>query len=200
MNLNVFVNCPFDDNYVPLFEAILFSIYFCGFKPRCALEVDDASQNRLEKIYSIIEECDLGIHDISRIELNLNNLPRFNMPLEFGIFLGAKRFGGRRQKSKMCMVFDSENYRYQQFISDIAGQDIKAHNNNPEQIIRINRNWFNSLGNHRSFPGANAIIGKFNDFLIQKPQILQELNLTPDDVQYADNIQIIEEWIKQSQI
>ncbi|MBW1650425.1 MAG: hypothetical protein JRJ44_07085 [Deltaproteobacteria bacterium] len=55
MNNNVFINCPFDDIYIPLFDSILFSIYFCNFKPRCALEVEDGTQNRLEKIYNIID-------------------------------------------------------------------------------------------------------------------------------------------------
>ena len=34
----VFINCPFDQNYKPLFEAIIFTIYDCGFRPICALE------------------------------------------------------------------------------------------------------------------------------------------------------------------
>jgi len=48
------------------------------------------------------------------------------MPLELGIFLGAKRFGGPKQKRKNCLILDREKYRYQQYCSDIAGQDIKA--------------------------------------------------------------------------
>ena len=48
------------------------------------------------------------------------------MPLELGIFLGAKRFGRAEQKGKVCLILDTERYRYQQFMSDIAGQDISA--------------------------------------------------------------------------
>jgi hypothetical protein len=40
---SVFVNCPFDPAYRPLFEAVVFATYDCGFYPRCALEVDDSS-------------------------------------------------------------------------------------------------------------------------------------------------------------
>ena len=200
MNDNVFINCPFDDLYQPLFDATLFSVYFCFFKPRCALEIEDAGQNRLEKIYSIIKDCDLGIHDISRTELNSHGLPRFNMPLELGIFLGAKRYGGRRQKLKRCLIIDTERFRYQVFMSDIAGQDISWHDSMPDQIIRRTRNWLNSQRIHNPLPGAAAIIRKYTEFLNQKPSILQRLHLTPDDVQYVDNIQIIEEWIKQNPI
>jgi hypothetical protein len=124
---NVFINCPFDDHYSHLFDAILFAIYECGFRPRCALEVDNAGDIRMEKICKIISECRFGIHDISRTELDpTNNLPRFNMPLELGLFLGAKKFGSKQQKDKIIIIFDKEQYRYQKYLSDIAGQELKG--------------------------------------------------------------------------
>ena len=88
---NVFVNCPFDDGYKAQFRATVFTIMRCGCVPRCALEIVDSAQTRISKIQSIIAECRLGVHDISRTELNQNGLPRFNMPFELGLFLGAKR-------------------------------------------------------------------------------------------------------------
>ncbi len=65
---SVFINCPFDAQYRPLFEAIVFAVFACGFRPRCALEIDDASQVRIDKIFKIIAECKYGVHDISRTE------------------------------------------------------------------------------------------------------------------------------------
>lgn len=195
MNREIFINCPFDDNYSEIFDAVLFAIYFCGCKPRCALEIDDGSQIRLDKIYSIIEECDLGIHDISRTEFNENSLPRFNMPFEFGIFLGAKRFGGQKQKAKACLIFDTDEHRYKKFISDISGQDVKAHKNNPTQVITKIRNWLNTYGTLQPLAGATAINEKHNQYRLDWPNILPKLNLCEDDVQYADRTQIIEEWI-----
>ena len=103
-NDNVFINCPFDSVYKPLFDAMIFTVHDCGFIPRCALEEDDASQVRIDKIYSIIADCRYGIHDISRTQLDAaSGLPRFNMPLELGIFLGAKKFGIEAQKRKKCL-------------------------------------------------------------------------------------------------
>ncbi len=78
----------------------MFTVVRCGYHPRCALEVIDGGQTRISKIEKLIEECNLGIHDISRTELNEHGLPRFNMPLELGLFLGAKRYGDSRQKRK----------------------------------------------------------------------------------------------------
>lgn len=85
-----------------------------AFFPRRALEVDDSSQVRIEKITGMIRGCRLSIHDISRIEVDGDPpLPRFNMPLELGIFMGAKAFGSREQKKKAGVVLDTERYRYQ---------------------------------------------------------------------------------------
>ncbi|MGD9153022.1 MAG: hypothetical protein PVG30_05150 [Gammaproteobacteria bacterium] len=84
---NVFINCPFDNRYKSLFHATIFSIIDCGFVPRCALEIHDGSEIRLNNIIKIIADCKFGIHDISRIELNHNKLPRANMPFELGISL-----------------------------------------------------------------------------------------------------------------
>ena len=114
---HVFINCPFDKQYWPLFYAVVFSIHACGFVARCTLESQDSSQARLEKIYNIIAECRYGIHDISRTELDShNNLPRFNMPLELGIFLGAKRYGTAKDRKKNCLIVDKCQHRYQKFI------------------------------------------------------------------------------------
>jgi hypothetical protein len=139
---SVFVNCPFDSDYRPLFEAIVFTIHDCGYAARCALEVDDSSEVRIDKVARMISGCRLGIHDISRTELDSGTgLPRFNMPLELGIFLGAKRFGPEEQQLKRCLILDTEKYRYQKFISDIAGQDIAAHRGDVSEAIKAVRNF-----------------------------------------------------------
>ena len=87
---NIFLNCPFDAAYRPLFEALVFAIHDCGFQARCALEAEDSGEERIRKIKRIIRECRFGVHDISRVQLDpVNQLPRFNMPLELGLFLVA---------------------------------------------------------------------------------------------------------------
>jgi len=85
---SVFINSPFDETYQPLFEAIIFCVSACGFVPRCTLELTDAAEVRIENIYRLIAQCNHSIHDISRTEVEDQpyRLPRFNMPLELGIF------------------------------------------------------------------------------------------------------------------
>jgi hypothetical protein len=58
-----------------------------------------------------------------------SKLPRFNMPLELGVFLGASELGDKKQKKKRCLILDKKKYRYQKFISDLAGHDIESHEN-----------------------------------------------------------------------
>ena len=83
------------------------------------------------------------------------NLPRFNMPLELGLFLGAKRFGRAEQRLKTCLILDIERYRYQKFISDIAGQDIAAHNGEVGKAIGCVRDWLsNAMSKAIRIPGG----------------------------------------------
>ena len=193
---NVFINCPFDPVYKPLFDAMVFTVHDCGFIARCALEEEDASQVRIDKIYNIIADCRYGIHDISRTELDENSgFPRFNMPLEFGVFLGAKKFGIAEQKRKKCLVLDKERYRYQQFISDIAGQDIQPHNNEVETIVRVVRNWLRSASGRQTIPGGNIIWERYQTFLKDLPQTAAECQLDVEDMIFNDYIFIIGKWL-----
>ena len=90
-DVNVFINCPFDGQYKRLFEAVVFCVFDCGFRSRCALELTDSGRVRIDKIYEIVDDCRYGLHDISRTGLdNKTRLPRFNMPFELGVFLGSQ--------------------------------------------------------------------------------------------------------------
>ena len=77
----VFLNVPFDRTYKPLLEAAVFAIHDCGFIARCALEDDDSSRIRVDKIYDLISESRYGIHDLSRVTLDhAHRLPRPEIP------------------------------------------------------------------------------------------------------------------------
>jgi hypothetical protein len=78
---SVFINCPFSPDYPPIFKAILFAVYACGYRPRCALEISDSTENRLSKNESIIADSQFGVHDISFTDIDKKTrLPHFNMP------------------------------------------------------------------------------------------------------------------------
>lgn len=194
---NVFINCPFDDEYQQLFYAMIFTIYNCGYFPRCAMEIEDGGETRISKIFNIISGCKFGIHDISRTELSEGNgLPRFNMPLELGMYLSAKRFGDKKQKIKTCLVLDREQYRYQIYISDIAGQDIRSHDNDPLVLIPIVRNWLRNQSGRTTIIGGAEICQRYEVFVEVLPQLCEELQLTIDELIFNDYRTITEEWLK----
>ncbi len=193
---NIFINCPFDDHYLPIFHAIVFSVFDCGYIARCALEIEDSSELRFEKIARIISECKYGIHDISCTEPDKkSNLPRFNMPLELGMFLGAKRYGDEEQKKKICLILDRESHRYQSFISDLSGQDIKAHKNEDSEVIKVVRNWLCSAGGRVTMPGGKEILRRYGLFKSELPRLCKKIKLEVEEMIYNDYSNIASLWI-----
>lgn len=195
---NVFINCPFDSQYMPLFEAVVFAVLDSGFIARCAKEVRDSGQVRIDKIFNIIRECRYGIHDISRTELDeLNGLPRFNMPLELGMFLGAREFGIRRQKKKLSLILDRESNRYRAFCSDISGQDIEVHENSPERLITIVRDWLSDSVDE-IIPSGVKIVERYNQFRVDLPLYCQSLNQSPDELTFIDFRNLVGYWLAEN--
>jgi hypothetical protein len=183
---SVFINCPFDEEYAPLLRAIVFAIVDCGFAPRCALERSDASEIRIQKIYRVIGECALGVHDLSRTQLDARTqLPRFNMPLEMGIFLGAKFLGEGEQRQKACLVFDEQPFRYQTYLSDVAGQDIDWHGNDPRNVIHRVRDWLASLGEDH-LPSWSIVWDHYSTFQGELRHRCSELKQRPEELTYTD--------------
>lgn len=198
---SVFVNCPFDDEYSELLDALVFTIHDCGFIARCALEIDDSTQVRADKLMSMIAECRMGIHDLSRTELDPDHrLPRFNMPLELGVFLGARRYGNRTQREKTCLVLDRERYRYQIFCSDIAGQDIRSHNDDVTTLITVVRNWLrNSLRNTGvRIPSGSRIADRYARFLMELPTLCSELDLEMSELVFNDFTTLVVGWLDEN--
>lgn len=195
-NDSVFINCPFDAAYTPILRALIFTIYRSGFLPITAMAEDNALENRLSKIEKYIENCKYGIHDISRIEVSGNGLPRFNMPFELGIFFGAKRFGNKAQREKNALIFDSERFRYQQFISDLNGVDIKAHSNQPSTAIRKVAEWLSTASKRTTIPGYKIIVDEYSTFEKGLPLIAEKIGFDVTDIPFNTYCLIVEEAIK----
>lgn len=213
---SVFINCPFDSEYLLLFNAITFAVADCGFIPRCALEAEDSGDIRILKILDIIEQCGYGIHDISRTESRVNlrpdgtpeYLPRFNMPLELGLFIGAQRFGKGQQRRKNYLLFDVEPHRYQKFISDLAGQDIKAHGwpgiaatddektQAVSKLILAIRNWLTTKIDGDLLPGGKRITSRFRQFQAELPDLATEFGQQVADLSFYDLSALIIGWQK----
>jgi hypothetical protein len=193
---SVFINCPFDSEYAPLFEAIVFAVHDAGFLPRCARERLDSSQIRLQKIIELIAQSRFSIHDLSRTQLDdASSLPRFNMPLELGIDLGCKAFSPSH-KNKTLLVFDAEKHRFQRYISDIGGQDIHHHGNDPKIAVKRVRDWLRTESDRQDIPGGAAIYARYTAFRSDLPRICVELKLDESDLTFVDFSRTIAEWLR----
>lgn len=193
---SVFVNCPFDREYAALFDAIVFAVHDCGFVARCALELQNSGQVRLARLLDLIAACRFGIHDLSRTELDaVHQLPRFNMPLELGLYLGAQHFGVGRHRDKVSLVLDVERYRYQKFISDIAGQDPAAHGGDPARAIAAVRDWLRDYS-PAAIPGGAKIVERYSAFRRELPDICRAADLDPTALTFADYSGLVTAWLE----
>ena len=141
-NKSVFINCPFDAEYAPILQAIAFCIVDLGFYPRIAPENSNNSAMRLDRIITLIESSKYGIHDISRCKVSVSGeYSRLNMPFELGIDYGCKTFGSKTLVKKSVLILESQKHSYQRSLSDIAGWDIEAHNDDFIIAVRKVNNW-----------------------------------------------------------
>jgi hypothetical protein len=89
---SVFLNVPYDAGFENLLLAYIAGISAFGFTPRATLEIP-FGQRRLDRILSLIRQCQYSIHDLSRVQLDRKapRTPRFNMPFELGLAVALER-------------------------------------------------------------------------------------------------------------
>lgn len=101
-----------------------------------------------------------------------------------------------RYGDKKFLILEKEKYRYQRVLSDISGNDIKAHKDDPEQIVKVVRDWFKPT--NPNIPMYKEIWFAFNEFEYDYEQILIEAEYDPKDINaltFSDIIENMKEWI-----
>ena len=198
---NVFVNCPFDDDYLPLLRPLLFSILYLGFSPRIALERLDSGEPRFTKIVSLIRESKYAIHDLSRLRADtVGEFYRLNMPFELGLDVGCRLYRAGRWSQKKCLILETEKYRYQVAISDLSNSDIAAHENQPVKIVAEVRNWLVNQAGFRA-PGPEEMWGRFNDFMADNYRALKTRGFSDRDIEQlpvSELLACMREWMKET--
>ncbi len=197
---NVFVNVPFDDAYAPLFDALVFAVMACGYRVRCALEADDSGDIRLDKLVALIRESPSSIHDLSRIDLGENDLPRFNMPFELGLAMGAKRFGAQSRRRDRIKIMVEQPYRLPAYLSDLGGNDPTAHRGEPAVVIRIVRNYLNRAPRGGMLAGPAKLTRDFARFRGELPAIAERIAFHPEEIgglkDYPTYVWCVAEFLK----
>ena len=198
----VFINCPFDDDYLTLLRPLLFTIRFLGYTPRIASETFDSSENRIDKILSLIEDCQHSIHDLSRLKATAaGEYFRMNMPFELGIDYGLRHFGNPRFATKRFLILEAERYDFQKAISDLSGVDVRAHQNQPEKVVRAIRNWLLETAQLDSIPSATVVWYGFTDFTSDFYDSREQEGFSEDDLNMMpipEYVDFIDGWVTKS--
>jgi hypothetical protein len=197
---NVFINCPFDNEYYPLLKVIFFVLIYLGYKPKIA-ETSDSGQVRLLKIKDLMAASPLSIHDLSRVDpLKADAPARLNMAFELGIDFGLKYSGITDLQVKRFLILEKEDHRYKLVLSDISGNDIKSHKNDPELIIKSIRDWVKSQGVKKTVPRHKLIFAAYNEFSTYYNRMISEEGYDPKEITaltFSDVIDIMYQWIKE---
>jgi hypothetical protein len=144
----------------------------------------------MQTIVALIRECRYSVHDLSFAGLDAESgLPCFNMPFELGLFLGARRFGDRSQKRKRCLIMDSERYRYQAFLSDLAGHHIACHGGTAEGAVREISRW---LAPTPRYP--LGVCDCYRDFMLGFEELSRRV-VEDGDPRYGEYVFLVRRWL-----
>jgi hypothetical protein len=168
---------------------------------RCALEENNSGDIRYDKLCRLIDECDYSIHDLSHVELGPAGLPRFNMPFELGLYLGACRFGGRRHRRKTALIMVGEPFVLPVYLSDVGGNDPHAHHSDPIEVVRIVRRYLKERPDGTPLPGATQMRDAFQRFQSALPSLAEELQLAVHECDpfrdYVDYVNLVNQFLQQ---
>jgi hypothetical protein len=171
-SISVFINCPFDDDYSPVMDAIIFSTVCSGFLPRSALESGAIAVPRMERIARCVMSSRYSIHDLSRcVGEGEHNYGRFNMPLELGMAVARKISARTPDDDHDWMLLVPKGHSYQRFISDLAGYDAKPYEMTPESVIPAVMSWLATRPNAVPGPKPRQVIETLPKFTAAKEQL-----------------------------
>lgn len=163
---SVFINCPYDDAFRPLFDAIVFAAVCCGFMPRSALETGTVAEPRIARILRAITESKYSIHDLSRCRGEGDaNLARFNMPLELGIAMAHRHFARHAAVRHDWLVLAPLGHQYHAFISDIAGFDPHLHDGSVQGVVTTVMSWLATRPDTVRTPNPRQVVSLLPEFV-----------------------------------
>lgn len=195
---SVFINCPFDDDFAPLLQAIAFCVTDLGFYPRLAPENADNAANRLDRILELVRGSKYGIHDLSRCKsAAADEYARLNMPFELGIDHGCRKFGEGELAGKALLILEKTRYDYQKSLSDIAGWDIHPHGGDYIEAVRSVRTWLVRQAGAAAV-GASRVLGNYAAFQEWYWERELALGASEDDIKAYPTVQMVEamrEWV-----
>ena len=196
---NVFINCPFDEEFAPILQAILFCVVLLGFEPRLATERNDSGESRLDKIKGLIESSKYSIHDLSRCQAKRKGeMFRLNMPFELGIDWGCRQYFGNGRQAKKFLILEEKPYRFQAALSDISGCDIETHGAQFDKAMIKVRNWLRQQTAVEAV-GPQKMLGEYVSFQEWEYERKLAMGYSEDDIrEYPtfERLESMKEWVR----
>ena len=81
-------------------------------------------------------------------------------------------------------------------ISDIAGQDIQAHNNSAREVIARVRNWLRAASRRETIPSGGIIWERYQEFKEKLPQMAREGQLIVEELIFNDYTSMVTQWLR----
>ena len=109
---------------------------------------------------------------------------------------GCCRYGKEPFSGKVILILEERPYRYQAALSDLAGNDIKAHNGKYEIAIRKVRNWLTGL-DYCEKVGAARILAEYEDFQTWHLKRQRAAGFSTEDIQDYSTAELLSamfEW------
>lgn len=189
----IFINCPFDDGYLPLLRAMLFVARFYGLEIKIASSDLDSKSNRLARIIALMKESKYSVHDLSKMKSNQEGeYYRMNMPFELGLDYGI---GG---DEKVFLIFENEPYKLKIALSDINGWDVRPHLDKPETLVMEFRRW---IVVNRDLPptlksfSSSDIWYKYNDFYGSFSDYMTIHHLKDEEISIPEYLDFIDKYL-----
>jgi len=126
---SVFLNLPFEKKYEPIFVGLIVGLVTVGLIPRSVVELHENGDGRMARLFQLMEECSISIHDLSYSGMEF----RYNMPFELGI---AYALSVSRPNS-ILLVFEAKKRDLLKILTDLRGFDSKVHNMRGEDALQV---------------------------------------------------------------
>jgi hypothetical protein len=122
------------------------------------------------------------------------------MPYELGLDAGCLAYGNKKQRSKIILILERDRLHYHAILSDISGQDISSHNDDPKVAMKATRNWFFRNG-FTTLPGTDKIWRIYNQFQVYLTTKLADdfSDQEIDEMDIGDFIHFTKDWLSRNQ-
>ena len=125
----VFLNLPYEESYEPVLLGLTGSLVALKCIPRLTFEEADDGVGRMRRIFRLLKECPVSLHDLSIVA----DEPRLNMPFELGLACAIREMGGKHR----YFILESKRHRLGKVLSDLAGWDPKIHNGRLQGAVTV---------------------------------------------------------------